>query len=439
MPKKNLHPHVSWRNGRPRFQPGVKLREAGHVGKDLRHADGRWYSRGEAVDWSLAFQRQLQDAAKAATAARRSSGAPSGGQARSAGAAARTQQTAYTVARMFADWWGPAGNPRFRPGERRAYAAKTVHFYQMSARILEDDHPLIWNAPVTSLKRHMLRAAYEEIWAARGLSSARAAMATLSSAISWAILRGRARRADNPARGLSMEVPDPRVRFATRAEFAALVAAADHLGRPEIGDMAYLGVWTGQRQADRLALQLKAVLNNRRIFRQAKTGAIVAIRQTRELENRLKAAIERRAGARATALLAAKTALERAEVEARFSHAVLNEQSWRPFQASYYTHLFAEIRAVAVAGVKNEDGSWKLEPVKSLADFWEMDLRDTAVVWMALAGATVPEIISVTGHTIESATRILKHYLARHPEMADQAIGKMLAWYDAGGETEIGL
>jgi hypothetical protein len=58
---------------------------------------------------------------------------------------------------------------------------------------------------------------------------------------------------------------------------------------------------------------------------------------------------------------------------------------------------------------------------------------------MALAGATIPEIISVTGHTAESATRILRHYLARHPEMADSAIGKMVAWYEGGGETEFGL
>lgn len=34
---------------------------------------------------------------------------------------------------------------------------------------------------------------------------------------------------------------------------------------------------------------------------------------------------------------------------------------------------------------------------------------------------------------------ILKHYLARHPEMAGNAIAKMVSWYDAGGETEIGL
>lgn len=40
---------------------------------------------------------------------------------------------------------------------------------------------------------------------------------------------------------------------------------------------------------------------------------------------------------------------------------------------------------------------------------------------------------------MQSATRILRHYLARHPEMADNAIGTMLDWYQAGGKTDIGF
>ncbi len=114
-------------------------------------------------------------------------------------------------------------------------------------------------------------------------------------------------------------------------------------------------------------------------------------------------------------------------------------QRWQPFKSSHYSHVFAEVRAAAVAGVPDEAGGWKVQACASLADFLEMDLRDTAVTWMALAGATIPEIISVTGHSLQSATDILKHYLARHPEMADEALRKMVAWYEADGETEIGL
>lgn len=79
------------------------------------------------------------------------------------------------------------------------------------------------------------------------------------------------------------------------------------------------------------------------------------------------------------------------------------------------------------------------EPDLPLANILEANLCDTAVTWMALGDANLPKIVSVTGHTMESATQILRHYLPRHPEMADSAIGKMVACYAAGGETELGL
>lgn len=59
MPKKTRHPHVAWRNGRPRFQPSATLRLAGHAGKDLRHDDGRWFTFEEAVTWSEQFCSSL--------------------------------------------------------------------------------------------------------------------------------------------------------------------------------------------------------------------------------------------------------------------------------------------------------------------------------------------------------------------------------------------
>lgn len=71
----------------------------------------------------------------------------------------------------------------------------------------------------------------------------------------------------------------------------------------------------------------------------------------------------------------------------------------------------------------------------SVATIKEKDFRATAVTWMALAGATLPEICS--GHSLQGAHQILKHYLALHPEMATTAIDKMVAWYEGNGETAI--
>lgn len=411
MPKRNPHPHVSWRDGRPRFQPGRDLRAAGYSGRDLRHEDGRWFTRGEAVDWSVAFQRDL--------AARKTAAAtPARGRA-----AGKPAPRAYTVSMMVADW---QQSPRWRAGEARALGEKTKVDYRQKLRIVEDDHPLIWNAPAHLVTRQALRAMFEEVWTARGLASARGAILALSSCYSWAVLRGKVRRADNPALKLKMEVPEPRVRFGTRPEIEHLVRTADAMGRPEAGDMILLAVWTGQRQGDRIRMVDKGLYRGRRHFRQAKTGAIVAILEAPELERRLAASRERRRAVRAERLMAARPD-EREAIETLFAHAVLDEKRWVPFSGDHWTRTFAELRAAAAVDMP------------SLASLWDLDLRDTAVTWMALAGATIPQIIAVTGHTAESATRILKHYLARHPEMADEAMRKMIEWYAGNGETEIGL
>ncbi len=50
------------------------------------------------------------------------------------------------------------------------------------------------------------------------------------------------------------------------------------------------------------------------------------------------------------------------------------------------------------------------------------DLRGTAVTLLAEAGATVPQIAAITGHTLESVTRILEKYLARTKRLSEAAI-----------------
>jgi hypothetical protein len=59
------------------------------------------------------------------------------------------------------------------------------------------------------------------------------------------------------------------------------------------------------------------------------------------------------------------------------------------------------------------------------------DLRRTAMINMAKAGATTPQIASVSGHSIEAAQRILETYLPRNRDLAEIAITK-LADYQTG-------
>jgi len=50
------------------------------------------------------------------------------------------------------------------------------------------------------------------------------------------------------------------------------------------------------------------------------------------------------------------------------------------------------------------------------------DLRGTAVTMLGAAGVSLPQICAVTGHTLQSATRILEKYLARTAAMSRAAI-----------------
>lgn len=470
MPKKSPHPHVSWRDGRPRFQPDQNLRSEGYKGTNLCWPDpapqgwrpvdlnsgdknaGRWFSKGEAVDWSDAFCKGLKQKAK-----QRAKAAPAG----SAKPARRA--VIYTVGDLCEDWQkskkfiqpeDPAEARRQRAA-RIIYAPKTITDYKQKLGIIERHDPSLWASPVDALDQPIMFGLYEELVTASGLSQARGSIATLSIALSWGRRRGKfifaSNQGVNPCQGLGMKTPPPRVRFGRRNEIETLVAVADHLKWSEMGDMILLGVWTGQRQADRLQMVDKGLLNRRRIFRQAKTGAIVAVLQAPELETRLEASQARRKAA--------------GIVNPRV---VLDEQLWQPFpdDGDRYRKRFAELRELAAKGIMNEaatealQAKWRAEgrnseppvvwivkpcpsllgdPETGLQALQEGDLRDTAVTWMALSGATVPEIISITGHTPQSATRILRHYLAQHPEMADSAIRKMVEWYEADGETEIGL
>ena len=256
MPITSPHPHVAWRGGRPRFAPGPEMRAKGHTSKDLRHPDGRWYSKGEAVDWARAFAASLPA----------EDPKPRG---RPAKAAAR----GITVGKMVEKWQESA---KWQPG-RKQLAENTRRDYLQKLRVIELDFWEVWTSPAAAVKPYHLQNAYDEIERTRGLATARGALIVLGCAFKWAITRGVVRDIVNPCTGLEKSMPDPRVRFGTRTEIATLIATADTMGMPYVADAIVLGLWTAQRQGDRLALVAHGLLKNRRVFRQAKTGAIVHI------------------------------------------------------------------------------------------------------------------------------------------------------------------
>jgi integrase len=385
--------HCAWRNGRPRFQPGPGVRALGFKGQDLRHGEaGPWFTLDEAKAFADARKAEIA-AARAGAQPARVAAAPGG---------------LYTIERMLHDW---RASPRMcgvavteGKRRRRPLAEKTRREYgKLAEGLLRYDPVFTGSAAFAVMQRHC-HALYERLWSDRGLAMANATLAMLSAAFSWAMLAGKVRVAVNPCHELRREQLPPRLRAATPAEIDALVAAADAIAAPEIGDAIMLGVWTAQRQNDRLALVDGGQdEQGRRVFRQSKTGALVAIPEAPLLSQRLAAARERR---------------RTLPFSVKFPHVVVDERTGRPYDEHGYRKRFAAVRAAAA------------KSLPSLADFRDQDLRDTAVTWLARAGCTIPEISAITGHSAATAAAILKHYLAAHPEMADSAIRKVLNWHD---------
>ncbi len=380
--------YIAWRRGRPRFEPSPTLRARGYAGHDLKTPDGEWMREAEARLWSADFARKLEAEAREAKRKRGRTKAPTG---------LPVARRSVSVGDLLEDWLHTKHNPSIadlRPN--------TVRYYRQQLTVLETHAPDIWAAAAEALDKPVCIGLYDKLRSKIGLNTAVATLRVLGIGLQWGMDRGRLPSMTvNPAHKLKMKTPAPRVRFGTREEIAHLVATADAFGRPEIGDMVTLAVWSGQRQADRLAFTHSGRKTGRIVFRQEKTRAIVSVLEAPELKNRLDAALERRRQAGVIS-----------------PYVILDERRWLPFQPDYYRHMFDDIRAAAA------------KTMPSLKTLRDQDLRDTAVTWLAMAGCTIPEICAITGHSFATATAILKHYLAMNEELADNAMAKMVAWFE---------
>jgi integrase len=385
--------HVSWRDGRPRFNPGPSLRALGYKrGEDLRNADGSWFTAEQALAWADKREQEIE-ARRAAKAAGKRLARVQPGRAHH-----------ITIEELFDAFFA---SPRMKgesvtEGRRnqKGVSAATIRDYKQKREALTKFDPLFAGSPVEAIRRAHVYDVFERMWEKHGLATARGAVRVLSAAITWGMNRGRVKLEANPCMKLNMQTPDARVRCGLPAEIRALVTAADDLGWREIGDSIVMGVWTGQRQKDRLELQDAGLVDGRRVFRQSKTKAIVEIAPAPELEARLAAA-----------------RLRRKDWPVQRMNVIVNERTRLPFVPDTYRHAFAEVRAHAA------------KTMASVADLRDQDLRDTAVTWLARAGCTLPEICKITGHAMASATQVLEHYLSQHRELGDNAIEKLLTWY----------
>jgi len=189
----------------------------------------------------------------------------------------------------------------------------------------------------------------------------------------------------NPFEKLRVKKPKPRRQIWTHDQVAALVANAREMNRPSVGLAALLGENLGQRITDILALGWNLFDGREIVVRQSKTDVTVSVPVTKELAGAL------------------------AETKRTSTIIVVSESTSRPYQCRYFESEFAKIRAAA--GLPK--------------DLQFRDLRRTAVVRLAEAGCTIPEISAITGHDIDTTARIIETYLPRTSPMARNAIAKL--------------
>jgi integrase len=437
-------PLVTWRDGRPRYWPSAAQRTLGYKGEDLRHPPfdktglpiGVWFTLDEAIAWSKNREQDIAD--------RRQQLADGTSARKIRKQVGKNRLDGLTAVSQLFDFWfaDPRMNGEWKNDgkkRRRPLADNTVRYYKGAARIVEAfDEGGIWNEPAAALRPKAIMGILDRIEVLHGLAQARAVRATLSSAFSFGCKQNPPLVPANPMTGLAETLPvlDPRVRYGSMEEMRTLIKGMDALGYPEMGDSIMLGLFTATRQTDRIALIGGQVTDAGILFTQNKKNKQpLLIPIAPEVLTRL-----------------ANMRARRKEWKVKYPHVLLCEKLKSPWNSDWYRKVFRVLRiaiatgdvernnagepskdAKAIIGELNIQEALKaagIEPMASLIDFRDQDLRDTSVTWLALAGCNKFEIASITGHSLKTIDEILKHYLGLHPELARTAIAKLVTYYD---------
>lgn len=208
-------------------------------------------------------------------------------------------------------------------------------------------------------------------------------LSAISAMMSWAVSRGRL--SANHLKGFRRLYGTDRSDIIWKAkDIEAFLSVAP----PEMQLALVLALHTGQRQGDIRRMAWSAYDGQRITLRQSKSkrrdqaAKLIVVPCTKALKQTLD-----KAPKRAAVILATKTG--------------------RAFTKRYFAAQWdAACKAASISGLHFHD------------------LRGTTVTMLAEAGCTVPEIASVTGHSLRTAQRILDKYLARTGKLAANAIAK---------------
>jgi len=268
-------------------------------------------------------------------------------------------------------------------------AERSKKDYRYHIKWIEDQ---FGDLPIAALSDRRVRADFLD-WRDRlGATSPRQAdlaFRVLARIISWGFDRGIAPA--NPCQRVGLLYKSTRVDkvWTPEAEHAFMENASEQLRLALL-----LALWTGQRQGDLLRLTWSAYDGSHIRLKQSKTGARVEVPVGQPLRVAL-----------ATAKAKVDATVDAEEIATR---TILSTARGDPWSGDGFRSAWR--KACIDAGIKG---------------LTFHDLRGTAVTRLAVAGCTVPEIASITGHSLRDAETILQsHYLNRDSELATSAIRK---------------
>jgi hypothetical protein len=268
-----------WRDGRPRWLPSPTRRRQGWRPCDLatlERGQKVWLSRGDAITRCEAINAAVAawtDRAQAVPADMADFAPP--------GAVDGTAKTpaqrlaARSIGALVDEWLTsprftlPRGQGGLSPTTAADYRSKMTRL--LVALVGSEDPALIaalraepidaLAAPEEEGDAFLLDDAYHWLMANTGHSMAYGVMQVASVFFGWCWKKKRIKSlAANPVDLVDRSAPGGKVRVATREEITALIAAADDVGLPSIGDAVLLGLDLGWSLQDLLRLDWRRVV-----------------------------------------------------------------------------------------------------------------------------------------------------------------------------------
>ena len=397
-----LPPYLEPNNGRPRWNPGPKLKALG------------WRSRvllgpqDEPLDLPEAITRARQiNAAVAAFL----DGVPvppafadfaPASAVQTPGKKALHTPVSHRSIGYLLDTYLTEGVTKLSPKSLKDYEGKIRATLQTIAGLNRKDLSAIRAADIILLKEpdegsglpfHLLDA-YDHLLKTKGPNWSRACLTATSAWLSWVKFKKRLLAGPNPCLSIKCETVEGRTVTWDDDEIAALVEAADYVGLPSIGDAIILALDLSWAQQDVLAMTWSQIQGDHAFGARLKTGVTMFPQLGPEACARL-ADIRRRH-------------TEWPPLYRKTEHVVCSELDHQPWKADYFRHWFSMIRDIASAEAPYGLGN------NGVREKRFQDLRDTAITKLNEMGISDQMIATRSGHQFGSVTATTnKHYSER--------------------------